>query len=39
MSFVPTMQQIVDILTKGPFQPNFELLVSKLSMIDIYAPF
>ena len=38
MLFVPTTQQTVDILTKGLFQPNFELLVSKLGMIDIYAP-
>ena len=38
MLFVPTTQQTIDILTKGLFQPNFELLVSKLGMIDIYAP-
>ena len=38
MSFLPTMKQTIDILTKGLFQPNFKLLISKLSMIDIYAP-
>lgn len=38
MPFVPTTQQIADILTKGLFRPNFELLISKLGMINIYAP-
>ncbi|KAI3456021.1 hypothetical protein Pfo_012684, partial [Paulownia fortunei] len=38
MPFVPTTQQVADILTKGLFRPNFKLLVSKLGMIDIYAP-
>ena len=38
MPFVPTSQQIADILTKGLFKPNFELLVNKLGLIDIYAP-
>lgn len=38
MPFVPTSQQIADILTKRLFIPNFELLVSKLGMVDIYAP-
>ena len=37
MSFVPRMQQIVNILTKGLFSLNFELLINKLGMIDIYA--
>lgn len=38
MPFVPTTQQTADILTKGLFKPNFELLVNKLGMKDIYAP-
>ena len=38
MPFVPTTQQIVDMLTKGLIKPNFEFLTSKLGMIDIYAP-
>ena len=37
MPFVPTTQQTEDILTKGLFCPNFELLINKLGMIDIYA--
>ena len=38
MPFVPSKQQIVDILTKGLSKTNFDFLVSKLGMIDIYAP-
>lgn len=38
MSFVPTTQQIADILPQGLFKPNFELLVNKLGIIDVYAP-
>ncbi|RVW73986.1 Retrovirus-related Pol polyprotein from transposon RE1 [Vitis vinifera] len=38
MPFVPTTQQIADILTKGLFRSSFEFLISKLGMIDIYAP-
>lgn len=38
MPYVLTAQQIADILTKGLIRPNFEMLVSKLYMIDIYAP-
>ena len=38
MPFVTTTQQIVDILTKGLFIPNFKFLISKSGMIDIYAP-
>ena len=38
MPFVPTSQQIVDILRKGLFRPNYEFLPSKLGMIDIYTP-
>lgn len=37
MPFVSS-QQVADILTKGLFRPNFEFLVSKLDMLDIYAP-
>ncbi|KAH9722152.1 retrovirus-related pol polyprotein from transposon RE1 [Citrus sinensis] len=36
--FVPTKQQTSDILTKGLLKTNFGHLVSKLGMIDIYAP-
>lgn len=38
MPFVPTTQQIVEILTKGLFRSSFEFLISKLGMTDIYAP-
>ncbi|WJZ84337.1 hypothetical protein VitviT2T_003945 [Vitis vinifera] len=38
MPFVSTTQQIADILTKGLFKSSFEFLISKLGMIDIYAP-
>ncbi|KAL9409372.1 hypothetical protein AB3S75_047712 [Citrus x aurantiifolia] len=36
--YVPTAQQIADILTKGLHKGHFELLVSKLAMEDIYKP-
>ncbi|EXB75222.1 hypothetical protein L484_026004 [Morus notabilis] len=29
MPFVPTSQQVADVLTKGLFRPNFEFLISK----------
>ena len=38
MPFVASMQQIADISTKGLFRTSFELFISKLGMIDIYAP-
>ena len=36
--YVPTAQQIADILTKGLPKRQFDLLVSKLAMEDIYKP-
>ena len=38
MPFVPSKQQIADILTKGLSKTSFDFLISKLGMIDIYAP-
>ena len=38
MSFVPSTQQIANILTKELFRSNFELLRSKLGITNIYAP-
>lgn len=35
MPFIPSAQQIADILTKGLFRQNFELLTSKLGMMNI----
>ena len=34
--YVPSAQQVADILTKGLHKGQFELLVSKLAMEDIY---
>ena len=36
--FVSSSEQTTDIFTKGLFRPVFENLVSKLGMLDIYAP-
>ena len=36
--FVPTTQQVANILTKGLHKPVFKHLTNKLGMIDIYAP-
>ena len=38
LPFVPTTQQIADILTKGLLRSHFEFLTCKLGMINIYAP-
>lgn len=38
ISYVPTTQQTADVLTKGLVKRQFELLVSKLAMEDIYKP-
>ena len=36
--FVPTTQQIADVLTKGLLRQPFEHQVTKLGMLDIFAP-
>ncbi|KAL0536844.1 hypothetical protein IC582_025807 [Cucumis melo] len=36
--YIPSSQQIVDVLTKGLLRPHFDLCVSKLGLIDIYLP-
>ena len=36
--FVPTTQQLAEILTNGLHRPVFEYLTSKLDEIDFYAP-
>ena len=38
MTYVPTTQQIGDVLTKGLSRQSFEDLVDKMGMIDIYSP-
>ncbi|RDY14081.1 putative mitochondrial protein, partial [Mucuna pruriens] len=37
LSFVPSLQQIANIFIKGVHKPNFEMFVSKLDMLNIYA--
>ena len=36
--FLPSSQQIADVFTKGLLRQNFEYFVSKLGMMNIYAP-
>ncbi|CAM8893378.1 unnamed protein product [Rhodiola kirilowii] len=36
--FVPSEDQLVDVLTKGVSQKQFECSINKLGMIDIHAP-
>ncbi|KAA0063166.1 Beta-galactosidase [Cucumis melo var. makuwa] len=36
--YIPSSQQIADVLTKGLLRPHFDLCVSKLGLIDIYLP-
>lgn len=36
--YVPTKQQVADVFTKGLSRQNFEDIVDKLGMIDIYSP-
>ena len=37
ISYIPSNQQIVDILTKGLLRQSFESCVSKLGLFDIYG--
>ncbi|KAA0025328.1 cysteine-rich RLK RECEPTOR-like protein kinase [Cucumis melo var. makuwa] len=36
--YIPSSQQIADVLTKGLLRPHFDLCVTKLGLIDIYLP-
>ncbi|KAA0050709.1 Beta-galactosidase [Cucumis melo var. makuwa] len=38
ISYIPSSQQIADILTKGLLRLHFDLCISKLGLIDIYLP-
>ena len=36
--YIPSSQQVVDILTKGLLRQSFDSCVTKLGFIDIYVP-
>ena len=36
MPFIPSNEQLADLLTKGLLRPTFDYLTSKLGMINIY---
>ena len=36
MSYIPTAEQIADVLTKGLYKGQFDYLISKLTMEDIF---
>ncbi|KAA0067119.1 Cysteine-rich RLK (receptor-like protein kinase) 8 [Cucumis melo var. makuwa] len=36
--YIPSSQQVTDVLTKELLRPHFDLCVSKLGLIDIYVP-
>ena len=36
--YIPSSQQVADVLTKGLLKPDFNFCVSKLGLIDIYVP-
>ncbi|KAA0025813.1 Beta-galactosidase [Cucumis melo var. makuwa] len=36
--YIPSSQQVADVLTMGLLKPHFSLCVSKLGLIDIYVP-
>ena len=38
MSYIPTAEQIADVLTKGLYKGQFNYLISKLSMEDMFQP-
>ena len=38
VEYVPTREQVADILTKGLPRQNFDELTSKLRLLDIYSP-
>ncbi|KAA0040722.1 putative mitochondrial protein [Cucumis melo var. makuwa] len=35
--YIPSSQQVADVLTKGLLRPNFDFCVSKFDLIDIYV--
>ena len=38
MTYIPTKEQTADVLTKSSNKPNFEDVVNKLGMTNIYIP-
>ena len=38
IQYIPSSQQVANVLTKGLLIPNFDFCVSKLGLIDIYVP-
>jgi hypothetical protein len=38
MPYIPTAEQIVDIFTKGLHKKQFDILMGKLTMEDIFKP-
>ena len=38
MSYIPTAEQIADVLTKGLHKRQFDHLIYKLAMEDIFKP-
>ena len=36
--YIPSSQQVADVLTRGLLRPNFDFCVSKSDLIDIYVP-
>ncbi|TYK06689.1 putative mitochondrial protein [Cucumis melo var. makuwa] len=38
ISYIPSSQQVADVLTKGLLRPNFDFRVSKLGLPYIYVP-
>ena len=38
MTYIPTKEQVVDVFTKGLHKRQFDFLVGKLAMEDIFKP-
>ena len=38
MTYIPTKEQVADIFTKGLYKKQFDLLIGKLAMEDIFRP-
>ena len=38
MTYIPTEKQVADVFTKGPHKRQFDFLVGKLAMEDIFKP-